>query len=142
MVIEIKFFDNIEINDSEIIDFVKPILGFDEFKKYILIDIEDTSIKCLQSIENKDICFLVSEPWQYFSDYEFDVFDQDKKLLELNEENAVVLNIMNIPGDIKRMSINLMAPIIINNLNKSALQIVLNNQSYRTKHLINVNSNT
>lgn len=136
LTIDTKFFDTVEVDTKDVIEFNKPILGFDDYNKYALIALEDNHIQCLQSIDSKDICFLVSSPWMYKSDYEFDIHEEDKKVLDIDEDNTMVLNIINIPGDIEKMSINLMAPIIINSKTKKALQVVLHKSDYDTRHLI------
>jgi flagellar assembly factor FliW len=136
--IQTKFFDEVEVPADSIITFVKPILGFDDFKKFIMIDIEDNeSLKCLQSADEQNLCFILAKPWDFFSDYAFDLDEENEALLHANEASTIeVYSIANIPGDIKDFSLNLMAPIIINTDTTEAIQYVINDDRYQTKHYV------
>jgi flagellar assembly factor FliW len=138
MKIETKFFDVIEFDSETIINFIDPILGFEEYKKFILIDIEDNdSLKCLQSTEEKNICFILADPWKFFENYDFDFSDDSQEKLGVKEtDELIVYNIANIPGNLSEFSLNLMAPIIINTNNKQAIQFVITDDKYHTKHFV------
>jgi flagellar assembly factor FliW len=47
-----------------------------------------------------------------------------------------VYSIVVVPEDIRKMTANLMAPVVINNRLKLGKQIVLDNNIYKTKHYI------
>jgi flagellar assembly factor FliW len=71
MKIETKFFGEIEIDKNSILNFEHGIPGFEDLNKFILLDIKDNeTLKCLQSIEETQICLLMISPWKYFKDYE------------------------------------------------------------------------
>ena len=55
---------------------------------------------------------------------------------DLTEENLVILLTMTVPEDIKQMSVNLMAPIIINADTRKGTQIVVENADYEVKYKI------
>ena len=50
------------------------------------------------------------------------------------QEQVQVYNIITIPHDPKDMTANLMAPIVINTINRRGKQIVLYESEYGTKH--------
>lgn len=144
MKIQTKFFDEVEVASDSIITFVKPILGFDTYKKYILIDIEDNeALKCLQSVDEANICFILADPWAFFEEYTFDLNSESEDMLKVEEESQLgVYAIANIPGDIKKFSLNLMAPIILNLKTNDAIQYVINDDRYQTKHYVADNAST
>lgn len=145
MNIETKFFGEVEVNEQELISFVTPILGFEDDTQYILIDIEELdSMKCLQSVKNKNLCFIVSSPWAYFHDYAFDIDDECSKKLELeSEEQIEVYNILTLRDNFASSTINLSAPIILNHEKNLASQIVLSDDLYKTSHPVkSENANT
>ncbi len=136
MNIETKFFGEVSIDEDKIIVFKTPILGFENDEKYILIDIEELdSLKCLQSITNKNLCFVVSTPWVYYNDYEFDIDDDCSEKLELeSHEDIAVYNILTLRENFDLSTMNLSAPIILNHNKNFASQIVLSDEKYKTSH--------
>jgi len=67
-------FGQIEIDESSIIRFVAPILGFAEYEQYALLRHPDTApILWLQSTEKPELVFPIIEPFSLFSDYDFEV---------------------------------------------------------------------
>lgn len=136
MVIDSKFFGAIEVNDEDIIYFEDGLLGLEEVKKFVLIDIsEKSSFKCLQSVDRNEIAFIIISPWDVDEKYCMDV--EDEELLSLNDtdlSNLLVYSIVTISQD--RMTANLIGPVILNIKTKRGKQVVLNNSKYGTKHLI------
>ena len=55
---------------------------------------------------------------------------------ELTEENLVILLTMTVPADIKEMTVNLKAPVIINADTRKAVQIIADNQDYEVKYKV------
>ena len=135
MKINTKFFGEIEIEECAIINFPKGLLGFEDLKEYIVLDIPNGNLSCLQSLGDSNIAFIIIRPWDYFEDYDINIDDDGLNALNIKEESQIALyNIVTIPGDIKKMTANLLAPIVINIENNSAKQIVLENSNYATKH--------
>jgi flagellar assembly factor FliW len=133
-----KFFGEVQIDESEVITFKEPIIGFEDDNEFILIDIvELDSLKCLQSVTRKELCFIVSVPWAYFHDYAFDITDETSELLELEtEEDVDIYNILTMKDSIETSTINLLAPIIMNHKKNLASQIVINDGKYTSAHPI------
>ena len=68
----------------------------------------------------------------YFNiDYKFEIKDEDAEVLGLTDGKDVLsFNIVTIPkGNPKSATINLLAPIVVNKLNKKAMQLVLSNSA-------------
>lgn len=136
-VIETTRFGQLEIEEDRIFYFMQPILGFEDLRNYVLVDhAPDSPFKWLQSTEDPDTAFIVSNPVNFGIKYEFTVPEEDTNKLELfNAEDALVLTIIFIPqGAPHLMTANLAGPIIINVNNKKAMQLVLSDTKYTTKH--------
>lgn len=134
-----KYFGEIEISKDNIITFNDGVYGFEKYRKYIVIDIENNkNFKCLQSIEEEYIAFIITNPWNFFKGYEIDIPDDELENLNIVEiEDMEIQTIVTVPKDMKKMTVNLQAPLILNIKNKIAKQIILNNNNYKTKHYIN-----
>lgn len=130
MKIETKFFDEVEIEEENIIIFEAGIPGFEDYKKYIVMDINPNSnLKCIQSIEDKNVCLIITSPWNYFKDYEFELSDEEIAELEIEQESDVaVFNVLTFRES--KITANLVAPIIINVIKNKGRQIILQNAKY------------
>ncbi|MBZ4663104.1 MAG: flagellar assembly protein FliW [Caloramator sp.] len=135
MQISTKFFGDLNINNNDIIHFEDGIPGLEEYKNYVILNIEDSNIKCLQNIDEKEICLLLINPWDYFKDYEIELSNEEINLLGINSyEDVLVFNVMTIRDD--KITVNLLAPIVINVNNNKAKQVILNEKKYSIRQEI------
>lgn len=136
MKIQSKFFGEVEIKASQIISFENGIPGFEEYNKFVLLNFEDTeNLKCLQSLDDSNICLVMISPWNYFKDYEIELSADDLKELEIqNEQDVAVYNVITTREE--RITTNLVAPIVINVLNNIGKQIILSNTKYSIRQEI------
>ena len=138
MKIETKFFGEVEVEESGIVEFVKPILGFEDKKRFVLLEgIEDMIFTFFQSVDEPQLCFLTIPPSMVVEEYDIDLDDETVKLIGIESPADVLLyNIVTVPENVQNMSVNLKAPLIINLKNKKAAQEVLNNEEYSIRHKI------
>ena len=136
MILETTKFGEVEIDEAEIIEFLVGPYGFEELTEYTLLVEEDSPFFWLQSISDPDLAFLVSEPWNFYEDYGFNLADQVKEKLQLeNKEQVFVVNMITVPNDEpEKMTMNLKAPIIINKDDRLAKQIILEETDYPVKY--------
>lgn len=136
MNISTKFFGNIEIDEEEIINFHDGIPGFDKLTKFMILGIEDNkNLKCLQSIEDVNICLLIISPWEHFKDYSFELSEYEINELYLkSQDEAMVYNVITVRGD--KITVNLAAPLIINVIKGVGRQIILSNSNYKVRQEI------
>ena len=127
MKINTKVFGEVEIADDKIIHFPSGIVGFPELTEFTLLHDEEKgagSIHWLQSIQ---------EPG-------FAMPEVDDELLKplggLDPEEILVLVTVTVPSDLKKMSVNLRGPIIINAAAKKACQVIVEGEGYQVKYPI------
>lgn len=138
MKINTKIFGEVEVSQDKIITFEKGIIGFPELKHFTLLhDEEDgaeAGIRFLQSIEEPGFAMPVMDPLLVKPDYNPEV---DDELLatagNLNAENILVLVTVTVPSDLKKMSVNLQGPLVINVDEHKACQIIVDGDSYPVK---------
>ena len=129
----------IEINEEEIIQFQYGIPGFPGLTRYIMIapDSDEEIFSYLQSVENPEVSFVLMYVNALIPEYSPIV---DKEYLEdlgaFKDEDLLMYNIANIPDNIREMTVNLRAPIIINSLTYKGKQVVANNEEYAVKHKV------
>lgn len=135
MRIETKHVGEVEINNNEIITFKDGLLGFKEYRQYVILPLNDeTPFLTMQCIEEPALAFIVMSPFDFKKDYEFELSAEVIAALEIQGEEQVELySILVIPEKMMDMTANLKAPIVINIQNKQAKQVILENTDYPIK---------
>ena len=57
-----------------------------------------------------------------------------KQIGDPADEDIIILVTMSIPSDLTKMTANLKAPIIINTVNRQAIQVIVENEDYEVKY--------
>lgn len=140
MKIDTKCFGQIDIEEDKIIDFNSGLPGFPDNKKFIILsDEKDASVNSnfywLQSVDDGQTAFAMLNTLAVIEDYS-PVIDRDtmEDFKEVKEEDLLVYNIVVIPDDPTKMTVNLKAPVLINYVEKKGMQVVANNDEYSVKH--------
>ena len=140
MLVQTKFFGEIDLPEEKIVTLERGLIGLEQYKKYTILydcEKEEANISWFQSVEEPTLALPVIKPWLVKEDYDPVVEDELLTGLgDLTEENLVILLTMTVPEDIKQMSVNLMAPIIINAGTRKGTQIVVENADYEVKYKI------
>lgn len=134
MKITTRDFGEVEINDSTVISIPGGILGFEQFTKYTLLSPlgEDTFPMWLQSVEAPQPCFVVYDPMQIYSDYVFEITDEEQAQLKIGGDVPYrVLAVAIVPDDYKKTTINLRCPLVINTKENIAAQIILEDYDFK-----------
>ncbi|MDD4568990.1 MAG: flagellar assembly protein FliW [Tepidanaerobacteraceae bacterium] len=139
MTIDTRFGD-LEVDEAKVITFTNGILGLEQYKRYILLDHPGTdAIKWLQSVEEPEIALPVTNPSYFYPDYTPKISQENLLQLDIKSpEKAVVLCVMTIPGDTKKITVNLKAPIIINIAKRLADQLIAENPEYDIREPLNL----
>lgn len=130
-------FGTIEIDEKKIVHFAQGIPAFEEEHAFVIIPYDEESpYVFLQSVQSPELAFLMTSPYLFFKDYEFEIDDATEKRLALTSpDDVLVYVLLTIPqGRIADMTANLMAPVVINQKTMNARQIVLEKSHYTTKH--------
>ncbi len=137
MTIMTRVFGEITIDDDRIIKFSKGIVGFPDLTDFALLHDSEKgtdSIHWLQSLQEPGFAMPVMDPLRVCPDYNPEVDDEIlQNLGELNPDEMLVLVTMTVPKDVKRMSVNLKGPIVINAAQKTAIQVIVEGDEYPVK---------
>ncbi|NPV01178.1 MAG: flagellar assembly protein FliW [Brevinematales bacterium] len=133
-----KAYGEIEVPENSAIDFVGPILGFEDYHNYYLLEIQDLpGFYWLQSKEETNVAFIVINPRMFMSGYELKIDESDMKQLQIAEGDEVLdYVIVNIPEDPAKMTMNLLGPLVINATKRFGIQGISNINDYGTKALV------
>jgi len=139
MLLKTKHFGEIEIDENKIVTFSEGIPGFDDLKRFIVLyDGDETSpFRWLQCVDDGKLAFAVINPFMILADYDIEISEDIVESLNIGSaDNAMVLSIVVVTEDPKKMTMNLKAPIIINTKNNSGMQVVLDTDMYSVRHYI------
>lgn len=125
-------FGDIEVPQDKVIHIKGGIPGLDCMRRCFLVKVEDTlPIYWLQSVEDGSIALPVINPLVVDGAYAPQV--EDSLLAELaldREEDLLIVNVAVIPRDVKHMTANMAAPILINIERNIGRQVVLDEGAY------------
>ena len=130
-------FGPIEVEDEKVIHFPEGIPAFEQEHAFVLIPYDEQSpYVFLQSLKTPDLAFLMTMPFIFFPDYEFELDDENQQKLGLERQEDMLLYVLlTIPqGRVQDMTANLVAPLVINVANQQGRQLVLEHSPYQTKH--------
>ena len=131
MKVTTRLFGDIDIAEDKIIHMEGGIVGFPDLKQFTLIydkekgDDHDT-IMWFQSLDEPQFAMPVVMPGDIFPDYNPMIDDELlSDIGELTPENTYCLVTISVPSDVKKMTVNLKAPFIINTDTLKGAQIMV-----------------
>ncbi len=137
MLVKTKSMGTIEVDNTHIITIPDGLFGFEEYTQYALIDCEYKPFMWLQSTQSNELAFLVVDPFLICSDYEVDIDDKElAKIGIVSPTEVFVLALITIPQDGSAVTANLQGPLVINRTNNKAMQAILSDNRWTTKHNI------
>lgn len=130
-----KIHGKINYDEKNVITFNKGIPGFSDLKKFVIVDLEGYEpYKLLHSLENFEIALIVTSPYEFYDNYEIDLKEETINNLKIKEASEVkILSTITLNSDVKKITINLQGPIVINTSNKLGEQIILDDSKYKVK---------
>ncbi|MFG6114697.1 flagellar assembly protein FliW [Halobacillus sp. MO56] len=138
MKIVTKFFGELTIGRKEIIDFPAGLPGFEQEKAFVLLKMEDEGVyQVLQSVHRPEVALIVTNPYLFLPNYEFEIELQTQKLLKIvSPEDVIILSVVTLRDPFSKTTVNLQAPLVVNYNKNIGKQVILNDTSYHTKHLL------
>ncbi|MDQ7096260.1 flagellar assembly protein FliW [Desulfosporosinus sp. PR] len=132
MIIKSAQFGELEVTEDHLIRFPDGIPGFPEEKSFVYIaQDEESPFSFLQSVLAEHLMFLLVDPFTFFKDYEFVLEDEAAEEMNLSPENPPqVFLIATIKETLADMTVNMMAPIVINPAARIGRQVVLHRSGY------------
>ena len=124
----------LELDENLIIDFPEGIPGFNGYTKYVIIKKGNNQVFfILHSVEDKDLAFIITNPYYFKLDYTFRIPDEDCNILKIENDNIkdeLGVFVITKIDKAKNIFINLKAPICINFSKGLGKQIILYNNDY------------
>lgn len=142
MLINTKYFGEVEVEESKIIEFEKGIIGMPEYKRFILIDEKDDKgnranmMSFLQSVDDYTVAFPVINPLEVYDEYNPIINHSEiKNLGDVTEDNIAMFTSVNVGQDATQITTNLKAPFVINTDLYKGVQVIVEND-YLVKYVV------
>ncbi len=134
MEVQTSRFGTIEIAEDRVIDFSNGLLGFPSAKRFCLLQpCDDALFFWLQSVDDPELAFVVTDPSLFVSDYTAPIRPEQMHELDIEHlDDAQVFVIVNKVND--TLTGNLQGPLVINTNNRIGQQLVLAEKRWTTRH--------
>src|SRR5512136_1950738 len=129
-------FGELEVPEDKVITFKEGLPGFPQIHRFAVIELEELKpFHYLQALDDPPISLFVINPFLVDPTYEFRLTDSDMEdVHSKNSAELAVYTVANIPDDPNNATINLMAPIVINDKDRCGKQVILHESKYSVKH--------
>lgn len=141
MKISTRKFGEVDIDESKILVMPEGLPGFPGFEKFVLLEDQKTApFAWFQSIEEPGLALIVMNPFLFKPDYELnlDGFIKSRNWKGISSEELVIYVVVNISEKQKgkRITANLIGPLIINPKNNEVIQVAVSDTDYSHQHII------
>lgn len=133
-----KVHGKIEYSEKEVIRFDKGIPGFAGLNYFIIKEIDGNPIfKLLHSLDKTDVAFVIVSPFECNNKYEVKLNKETLNGLNITDPSDVDLySIITLHSEMKNITANLKAPLVVNTNKNLGEQIITNKDEYLVKHPI------
>lgn len=117
----------VSVEKEQLIHFEFGLPGFEDLKKYAIIEMEDYSpFLLLHSVEDQSIAMVILNSKAIDIENKFNIPEHKLKNLKNNGENEIgIFFILKIHEDDKQITANVKAPVLINFVNQKGSQVIL-----------------
>jgi len=127
-------FGEVEYDPDNLLHFPAGIIGFPTLHDFIVMpNKKDGPLFWIQSIDDPDIAFVLTDPSNFFLEYRVVAEENEKNSLQINnDDECFVLSVVTVPTD-QKITLNLAAPILFSPKTNRAIQVILENTEHKSK---------
>jgi flagellar assembly factor FliW len=136
MLIHTVNFGDLEVTEEKVVHFKEGVPGFPNIHRFAVLEYEDLKpFHYLQALDDPPIALLVLNPFVVDPEYKFQLSNSDMEDIQTTRtDDVAVYAVATIPDNPEQATINLMAPIVINDRKRCGKQVVLHDSGYSVKH--------
>jgi len=136
MLVQTLNFGSVEIPENKVITFKDGLPGFPQIHRFAVVEMETLKpFRYLQSLDEPPVSFFIINPFLLDPGYEFRLTDSDMEdVNSTNSAELAVYAVATVPDDPGGATMNLMAPIVINDKCRCGKQVILSESKYSVKH--------
>ena len=136
MLIHTINFGDMEIPQDKVITFKEGLPGFSQNHRFAILELDELEpFRYLHALDGLPIALYVINPFLVEPGYEFKLTESDMEDVgSSNASELTVLSVATIPEDPNEATLNMMAPIVINEKALCGKQVILHESKYSVKH--------
>ena len=139
MLLQTKYFGQVECEEGHLLRFDRGLFGFEDEKEFCILPFEGSegSLLCFQSVQTPQLAFVAMNPFSLKPDYT-PVLAADE-LRELGVERSEELcfyTLCVVRSPAADSTVNLRCPVAVNDHTGRALQVILDSEEYHMRHLL------
>ena len=136
--LELPRFGEMTYAATDVIDFPWGIPGFPTLRRWLLLTLEEQpGFVWLQSLDDVKVAIPTADPYFIFETYDPKLPPYAFVALDIkNAEDFTLLCVVVVTADAQEMTMNLMAPIVVNLRSRKARQVMLENSSFSVREPI------
>ena len=132
-------FGDLDIAEDTIITFDDGLPGFSQLRRFVVLEMEDIKpfhyLQALPDDGTPAIALYLINPFLVDPSYEFRLTDSDMDAIKsTNSAELTIYSVATIPADPREATLNLMAPIVINEKDRRGRQVILHESKYSVRH--------
>jgi flagellar assembly factor FliW len=130
-----KAYGLVDVDEKQKISFPEGLFGFEELIDFVLFGAEQEPFFYLQALADKEVSFILIDPFLFRPDYETDIDNRELAAIGITApEDALIFAIVTIPGNGGTITANLQGPLVIGKESRTGVQAVLSDPRWKTKH--------
>ncbi len=130
-------FGEIEIDDGSVIDLPDGLIGFPDLKRVVILEHGPNSpFRWIQSVDQPEYAFVVIDPLAFVPDYPLDALRDAIATGARRPVDIGVAAITTVPPAPQAITVNLLAPVVIDAERRMGKQIILERSAYTTRHVL------
>ena len=131
-------FGVIVIEEEKVLSFPQGLFGFADAQRFCLIHKpEALPFHWLQSVDRPELCWVVLPLLFVRPDYRLALTAADRAGVNLGaQEDPLLLTVVVVADDPAQTTVNLLAPLVINEREQTGTQIINEGGGYRTQHVL------
>jgi flagellar assembly factor FliW len=127
-------FGEVEYDPDNLLHFPAGLIGLPNLRDFIVMpNKKQGPLFWIQSVDDPDIAFVLTDPTNFFLDYNLQPEDSERRSLHLDEKDeCFILSVVTVPQD-QQITLNLAAPILFAPKSNRAIQVILESSNYSSK---------
>ncbi|BDD87365.1 flagellar assembly protein FliW [Desulfofustis limnaeus] len=127
-------FGTIEYEPANLLHFPAGLIGLPTLHNFVVIPPKkDGPIFWIQSVDEPDYAFILTDPTNFFLDYRVVPDDAERSTLHIDgADECFALSVVTVTPD-QTITLNLAAPILFAPKSNRAIQVILEQSDYQTK---------
>ena len=139
MLLQTKYFGQVECPEDHLIRFEKGLFGFEEEKEFFLLPFQggDGSLLCFQSAATPQLAFVAMNPFSLKHDYAPVLAAEELRELGVERsEELCFYALCVVRSPVGESTVNLRCPVAVNDRTGKAVQVILETGDYHMRHLL------